>query len=446
MAKVVQRTWTNKHGEGVTAWEVRWVEQVTRVNADGTTTVGRTTRRKTVPTKRDGEALAREIEAAKLTGGSWTPPASRPVATLGAVAEAWIANTMNRRPAATARFRASVLQRFLDYADAELPVVELTGGLLRAYADHLAAVGVKSVSRYVGTVEQLWAWAYDNGDTYPGVPQPRRVTGADRDVPHRPPPVAVDTPTWADVDRLIWALTPSGGEAWKERTRTERGGGEARGVGYRPAWEVYRRLVTVQRFTGLRVSQILALRGSDVDLDLQRLTVRAGTQGAKGQRRDRVVPMHPALAQEIASWGALDTDELIFSRTATKGPRQGERIGLTGKEVAEVLAAAWARSGVRRTAWGAESREHARPTNAIRACWKSAISGAASYELAALMLGQSARGEHDSYVAVGNPEASPYWDAMRRALEVVPPIAEAHDRGLMLAPTVPTRSASAGPK
>jgi integrase len=413
-------------------WEVRWAFPQTRIDADGNEVRTWAWRRRSCPDKRTADALAREVETAAALGDTWTDGRAVPVATIGAVAEAWIRVTVEGRPAATARFRASVLQRFVTWAGDGRPVADLTGGLLRDYATALRAAGVKSVARYVGTAEQLWRWAHDNGDTFPGVPEPRRITGADRDVPHAPPPVAVDTPTWADVDRLLFALSPAGGEAWKRRTRAERDGGEVRGVGYRPAWEVYRRIVMVQRFAGLRVSQILALTDADLDLDRGRLTIRAGRAGAKGQARDRIVPMHPAMVAEVRGWGPLPAG-LLFTRTATKGPRRGDRLPLTGREVAEVLTVAWERAEVRRSAWAAVEREHGRPTNAIRACWKSAVAGAASYDLAALMLGQSAgRADHDKYVALGNPDASPYWPAMVRALEAVPPVGEPIGRGLLM--------------
>lgn len=420
-----------RYREGRGTWEVRWREPVTTVHADGRTEHGWKERRRSCPDKKTADTLRREVETAAALGEAWADGRAAPVASVGAVAEAWVRATVARRPTATARFRASLLQRFLDWAGEARPVGDLTGGLLRDYAAHLSDEGLKSVARYVGTVEQLWRWAYDNADTYPGVPEPRRITGADRDVPYAPPPSAFDNPAWADVDRLLFALSPAGGEVWKERARAGKDGADVRGYGYRPAWELYRRIVMVQRFAGLRVSQILALTDADLDLERARLTIAAGRAGAKGQRSDRVVPMHPALVAEVRTWGALPPG-LLFGRTATKGPRLGQRLPLTGREVAEVLTAAWKRTGVRASAWGAVRRDHGRPTNAIRACWKSAIAGAASYDLAALMLGQSSRGEHDAYVAIGNPDASPYWGAMVRALEAIPPVAEPVGRGLLM--------------
>ena len=45
-------------------------------------------------------------------------------------------------------------------------------------------------------------------------------------------------------------------------------------------------------------------------------------------------------------------------------------------------------------------REHGRPTNAIRARWKSTIAGVAGYYVAKLLCGQASGGEHDQYMAM----------------------------------------------
>jgi len=239
---------------------------------------------------------------------------------------------------------------------------------------------------------------------FPGVPEPRRVTGRDGDLPHRVEPVATDTPSWAEVDAMIDALTPEGCAAWMGRVH----------------WQV----ALVQRFTGLRVSQIASLMRDDLDLERERLVIRAGRVGTKGQRRDRVVPMHPHLAGLLGEW-ELPDEGTVFGRVATKGPRRGQRLDLVGAEVADVFGRAWERAGVPRSRWGAVGgRSNARPPNAMPARWQSTLAGATSYGLATMMVGQATRGEHDAHVALGNPEASPYWNAMTAALASIPVCSE----------------------
>lgn len=392
-------------------WEVRWAEPQVVIAEDGTEVRSYKSRRRSAPTKKIAEQLKREIEAEAALGQAWEDQREAPVVTLDLVCKAYLAATVRGRPASTARYRSSVLQKFLTWAGEETPVSKLTTGMLGDYAQHLQAADIRSVSRYVGLVEQLWEWAHNRSDTYPGVPTPRRITGADNDVPHAPQPVAVDTPRWLDVDRLLHALTPEGAPK-----------GEGSGYGYRPQWELHRRVALVQRFTGLRVSQILSLDWSDLDLDKHRLTIRAGRRGAKGQKRDRVVPLHKLLVAELAGWGKREGS--VFGRVATKGKKRGQVVIPRGHDVAEVFTAAWQRAGVRDSAWSdAGDRRRGRPTNAIRARFKSQIAGAASYELATLLVGQSSHhGEHDAYVALGNPEASPYWQAMVEALATIPAV------------------------
>lgn len=341
------------------------------------------------------------------------------MATMGAITVAYIRVSVEGRPRSTARHRATLLQRFLDWAGDERRVGDLTTSLLTEYATFLRGEGIGSVSRYVAQVEQVWAWAWNRSDAFPGVPEPQRVTGRDGDLPHRVEPVATDTPSWAEVDAMIDALTPEGCAEWLERRRAA-GEADLRGFGYRPQWRVHWQVALVQRFTGLRVSQIASLMRDDLDLERERLVIRAGRVGAKGQRRDRVVPMHPHLAGLLGEW-ELPEEGTVFGRVATKGPRRGQRLDLVGAEVADVFRRAWERAGVPRSRWGAVGgRSNARPTNAIRARWKSTIAGATSYDLATMMVGQASRGEHDAYVALGNPEASPYWNAMTAALASIP--------------------------
>ena len=80
---------------------------------------------------------------------------------------AYLRATMEDGPATTARYRASVLQRFVDWATPSRPVEALSALLLRRYARHLERDGVRSAARYVALVEQVWAWAYERDAPWP---------------------------------------------------------------------------------------------------------------------------------------------------------------------------------------------------------------------------------------------------------------------------------------
>lgn len=422
MAKVTFRAERNN-------WQVRWRELQVRVDEHGAETRRWVWKKRSAPTERAAKTLAREVENAQAVGDTWVPVSETAVTTIGALARAYIAAAARSgRPEATVKFRISCLNRFIAFAGDSRPATELTTGLLRDFAAHLTEgpKPFRSQARYVGVAEQMWAWAHNRGDTYPGVPSPRRITGADGDIQQPSQVIALDTAGWADVDAMLHALTPAGGDAWRdaERARRAQEAGcsieeiEVRGVGYRPGWELHRRVAVVQRYTGLRVSQILALTWSDIDLERGRLRLSSTSKGSKGQRVDRVVPMHSALQAELRTWET--TPGPIFTRTATKGPRKGLPVVPRGDEVADVFTGAWKRAGVEVAKWSSIGRQNARPTHAIRAAWKSHIAGAASYDLAKLLAGQRGPGEHDSYVALGNPEASPYWESMVRVLGTIP--------------------------
>ena len=401
-------------GRGI---HVRWRELVVTRGTDGTDERRWVERERACPDMKTAERLKREVEQAAALGRRWEDERTAAVSTIGAIVDAFTDMSAVSRKRRTADWRASTIARFIDWAGASTPASELSASLLRSYADHLRDEEIRTVSRYVALVEQVWAWARKQPSAWPGVPDVERITGADLELAHPAPRVAIDTVTWDDVDAMIYALTYEGAPK-----------GQGAGYGYRPQWEHHRRVAIFQRFTGLRVSQILTMETSDVDLKRGRVMIRAGAEGAKGQKRDTATPLHPLLVAAIKKWPK--GRQFLFGRRATKGPRRGQEVAPRGDGVAEVFTYAWERAEVPLARWAAVERDRARPTNAIRARWKSAIAGAADYRLAALMVGQSVgMGDHYAYVAMGNPEASPYWAAMLRALEAIPPIGEhAHAR------------------
>jgi len=64
------------------------------------------------------------------------------MATVGAIAMAYVRASAEGRPASTARFRATLLQRFLDWSRDESRVGDLTTGLLSEYATFLRGEGI----------------------------------------------------------------------------------------------------------------------------------------------------------------------------------------------------------------------------------------------------------------------------------------------------------------
>jgi integrase len=102
-----------------------------------------------------------------------------------------------------------------------------------------------------------------------------------------------------------------------------------------------RLIVLLAAYAGLRVSEIAALRGEDVDLQGRQLVVRNGKGGADG-----VVPLAAELAVELARW-----------------PRQGRLIPINGQSVGDHIRTMLRRHGI---AGRAHDLRHSFGTQAAR--------------------------------------------------------------------------------
>ena len=386
---------SEKHGD---KWHVRWREPEVTRHPDGTTTRRWRQRKRVCPTRRVAEALLREVREAKALGKPWVPESETPTATLGGVALAYIAHahTTGVRES-TQRFRAAILGALFDFAEEETSVRSLSLSFLDDYCAFLAQ-GTNAAStrfRQVGELERMWKWAHERSERFPGVPAPQRLT-PDLDRPD--PIVPLDTPDWTDADAMISRLDQ---RAW------------------------HRRVALVQRYHGLRVSQVLSLRWVDVNLERALLYLHAGRRGAK-KGRTRVVPLHTALAREMCTWDP--GTGLVFRRANGQQWR--------GDALVEPFRRAWRLAGVSETKWGAteyDLRRHGRPTHALRACVRVGLVRAGVEEAVALYYVGHAEGfTTASYVPTDRPETSPYWSRLLAASERIPVVEEhalAHQAG-----------------
>lgn len=110
-------------------------------------------------------------------------------------------------------------------------------------------------------------------------------------------------------------------------------------------------LATWLRYTGMRVAESLAVEWRDVDMATGLLTIRPEIDK---MRTGRVVPLHPLLLDEIATWGKR-VGWVVPGRS--KGRVANER----------GMGAAWKRAGVREGAW----RGH--PHHAFRRGFKTGL-------------------------------------------------------------------------
>lgn len=175
-----------------------------------------------------------------------------------------------------------------------------------------------TVRKMVEVVHLWWEWA-EESDRWPGqIPRPRRVELA-KDVPQEP--VAA---TFAEAQAAIAAAG---------------------------AW--YKHLFTWLYYTGLRLGESMLATWSDVDMQQGTFLLRAETTKKGG----RLLPLHPALLDEIATWG---TREGYVIKAPDTRPRERQA-------TPEKLRDVWARAGVREVVW------RGRPAHAFRKAFKSGL-------------------------------------------------------------------------
>ncbi len=381
---------------------VRWKELFVTVRPDGSEIREWKDRGRTVPTERNAKQLVAEVEGLQSMGRRWRETAA---ATLGALCDAFTATAVNP---STRKTRGSYLRSFTAWAGRDRPVSALSASLLDAYAASLPSEGRAAATRHrkVLEVEAAWRWGRGRPDLFPGVPEPVKVTSKQSgggSVQPTAPVVRLAAPTIEDVDTMRAALRP--------------------GYRYR---ELTGRIALLLRYTGLRVSQAVGLRWSDVRLEGTGgagpyMIVRAGARGAKASK-GRAIPLHPGLAAALAEWGPGDGG-LVFDPGPDAGP-----FWTDGEAVRDALTTAWEASGVDRSKWSvseaereAGDRAHGSPTHAIRAAVKvHLLRAGVSDTLADYFVGHSRGATSGAYVPELHPETSPYWRALRLAVATIP--------------------------
>lgn len=389
---------TIRYREDRQHWEVRWTEPRVRLDASGAEVRTWVDRRRAAPTRRAAEQLEREVEAQLAVSGHWAPTAVAVTRTLTELCEAYLAAMVRSgEPPTTSRTRASLLAAF-EGAHGRQPVASLGLGLLRDYAASLPAAGRQAATRHrkLLEVERAWVWAWRVRSEWPGLGAPEQITGPLGEVRAPPPVVAHAAATWAELDAMIGHLELP--------------------------W--HRLVALVLRYTGLRASQALGLSWADVDLDQRLLRVRAHVRGAK-RGRARVLPLHPALVEELAAWSSTRTG-LVF-------PRRYHRAGAAlagayrGSVLIEPFRAAWEAARVPRDRWDIvdpEERGHGSPTHGIRRAVRTELLRAGHEEAVVLyLIGQSQGVTAAAYVPEGAPTQSPWWPRILAAVRGIP----AHD-------------------
>ena len=259
----------------------------------------------------------------------------------------------------------------------------------------------------------LWRWISDDPVRFPGVPVPPREAKAV--LPRVPVYVAPPAPTLAEVDACLRHLP-----ARAHSTR---------------------RVGALLRFTGLRISQILALRGSHIDLEARTLVVPIG-KSAHEQAERRTIPISSHLIAELRAWlEELEPESCVVPAWGRAGSEQ------PGNRRVQSLAKGWeaaTKAGeTRRAVWAPPNRRIARPEHAFRAAYQAFLTSEGVDEMVVDALvghrGRSVRTRHYAGADV-------LWDRMVEAVALLPAIDWVGPEGGAVIPLRGRRAAGAGAK
>ena len=339
----------------------------------------------TAPDHQTAKAIERDVERTVAQGFRWEPRDAVALPDLTEVCQKYIEDRAKRLGARTVHRYAENLElfkRFLrsHHGRAPYPVSLLTKPLLEDYHTWLLvpANGLHGRQRSADTARKIvevaqlmWTWA-DESDRWPGqVPRPRTIEMV------RSEPEPVVAPSWAEMDRCIEAAT-----GWLAK------------------------LMTVLRYTGLRVGETMLLRWADLDLDRATLTIR---KEISKNRKGRVIPISPHLVAELAGWGMREGWVIPSTR------REGERERQARQRDAS---RAWDRAGVRADVWERE------PFHAFRNGFKTNMLALGAHPDAVdhLQGHKLGRGSRDRYIDV--------WRALplEETAAKVPAIGEVKDK------------------
>lgn len=172
----------------------------------------------------------------------------------------------------------------------------ITADVLRAY--HAELDGFEGRKRelvtrnkYVRTLHAFWRWCFEHDDFGP-------LTARVKTMKWRSPPkVAARALPWSEIDRAIEC-----------------------------AHGRHRKLLVLLRFTGLRVSQAMALTWDCIDMERGTLHVRTGK--TLSERAGRTIPLSPHLLEELAGWGVREGYVVpvkggTYNGVPAKNPREG---------------------------------------------------------------------------------------------------------------------------
>lgn len=395
--------WFEELGEG--RYKVCWREL--QPGSDGQPLRGedgRLTRRKrslTVKGKDQRDEAVARIRRALLEEGEFQLPTatdSPPVANLEQAALAWLAWKRTRCKPRSVVTYANHMARFFETVRGLRGIAEketvwattMTRDLviecIRTWQERgYSEAWVYSCGR---TVIDMWRWVSDDPDAYPCVPVPPRE--AKRVLPQVPIYVAPPAPTIKELDACLRHISPDAVES--------------------------RRIGSLLRYTGLRISQVLALKGEHLDLVEATLHVTVG-KSRQEEAEQRVVPISRHLAAEVLAWTAgRAPGDYLFPAWGAQGQKPAN-VRAEAFQVAWVEATKWGEA--RQTVWAPVNRKISRPQHAFRAGFQAFLRRErVEEEVIDALVGHHGRSVRSRHYA-GNDTL---WDRMREAVDLLPPV------------------------
>ncbi|MFN3201637.1 MAG: tyrosine-type recombinase/integrase [Bradymonadia bacterium] len=221
-----------------------------------------------------------EVEQALAVGKDWRPRDRADPPSLSEVFQQYLTEIARRVKDTTAEQYRIALRLFLVHLRQEKPQGTLQPALLKdevlgTFFDSLLSTNNRSsAADAVRHVQRAWRWAYRKNRRFGGsVPPPEEIELPQREILLRP-----WAPSWSMADEVIWA-------AWSAK---------------QAKW--YGDFLALLRYTGLRKSQIMKLRWSDLDLTNCQLYIRPELGKSKQEARGRTIPVTPHLVELVSGW------------------------------------------------------------------------------------------------------------------------------------------------
>jgi len=386
-------------------YKVRWRELVPGPDggpvrdADGR--LRRRARSKTVKGKEARDEVVARVRRALLEEGEYESPTARvePMRTnLERAALGWIRWKRTRCKPRSVVSYANHMKRFFELVrelqgigeDEPVWAEELSQTLVIACVERWQDRGYSEAWVYAcgRSVVDMWLWVADDPASWPGVPPAPREKK--RVLPRVPVYGAPLAPTLAEEDACLRHISPNAVES--------------------------RRIGAMLRFTGLRISQVLAVQRKHLDLAAGTLRVVVGKSRQEAAEQ-RVIPLSRHLLVDVREQAeGLEPDDYLFPAW---GARRNRPANVRAVAFHEAWEAATAAGEVRRAVWDPPNRKIARPQQAFRAGFQAYMRGAGVGEevIDALVghRGRSVRSRH--YAGSDTLE-----DRMRAAVDGMPPI------------------------